>query len=178
MAKSDNCGRRPGPKDCNIEDMGLTLSEVAVLRIARLYFMSFSGYSDTAWIGAGTEAQAVFGEVRGSLVAAGVLGMLNAIRRSRRSTFIYNSPICAFCCTILTEHERRMMTALRAMRTHEIGRAQVEILMLCEGNGTNVALNAMSALAEVIAEPGSPAHRGTNIHEVRHDALLDQPVGN
>lgn len=170
MAQSDNCGRRPGPKDCNVEDMGLTLSEIAVLRIARLYFMSFTGCGDTAWIGAGTEAQAEFGESRGSLVAARVLGMLTAIRTPRRTVFVYNAPTCAFCCTILTEHERRMMTALRAVRTGEIGRAQVEILMLCEGNGSDVVFDAVSALAEIIAEPGSRAHRGTDPQELRHGA--------
>lgn len=158
------CGRQPDPKDCYLTDLHLTLEEQIALTVARLFFRSFAVRESDAWVAAMAEAEARFGYRDGPIVAARLLAAIQAIRRSRTSVFRFNSPICPVCAAIATEHERRMMRALSAIRRGEAATARGEIIMLCEGKGADRVLKALAALGRVL-DGELPAH-GRPAHDV------------
>lgn len=145
-----HCGRQPDPKDCFVADLRLTLEEQIALTLARLFFQSFAGARSDGWVAAMAEAEARFGHRDGPIVAARLLAALQAIRQSRRSVFMFNSPACPGCAAIATEHERRMMRALSALRRGEVTAARAEIVMLCEGRGDDRVLRALTALGRAL----------------------------
>ncbi len=152
MRKIDRlpCGRVPDTKDCDLSSLGLSLEEEVTLTVARLFFQSFCTPDSMAWIGAMAEAEARFGPEEGPLVAARLLGALQAIRRARRSTFLFNNPGCPGCSAIATEHERRLIVAIAALRRGDEGRARIEVMMLCEGNPGDRVVTALTALARTL----------------------------
>lgn len=79
--------------------------------------------------------------------------LLGAIRRSRRSVFVFNDPGCPHCAHILTKEEGRVINALASVRRRHIGAAHVQIMLLCEGNPTEVVLSALDALALLLPPP-------------------------
>lgn len=145
-----NCGRHPDPKDRYLSELGLALEEEITLTIARLFFQSFASPEGNTWIAAMAEAEGRFGYRDGPIVAARLLAALQAIRRSRTSTFMFNSPVCPCCAAIVTEHERRLMGALSAIRRGDRGTARIEVMMLCEGNRLEVVLAALAALGKAL----------------------------
>lgn len=145
-----HCGRQPDPKDCYVADLRLTLEEQIALTLARLFFQSFAGARTDGWVAAMAEAEARFGYRNGPIVAARLLAALQAIRRSRISVFMFNSPACPGCSAIATEHERRMMRALSALRRGEATAARAEIVMLCEGRGADRVVSALYALGRAL----------------------------
>lgn len=144
------CGRTADEKDRLVHDLNLTLEEQITLTVARLFFQSFSTPEGYTWLAAMAEAEARFGYVDGPLIAARLLAALQVIRRSRRSTFMFNSPTCPGCAAIATEHERRLMTALSCIRRGDKGTARVEVIMLCEGHRTEMVLSALDALGRAL----------------------------
>lgn len=145
-----HCGRQPDPKDCHLAELRLTPEEQIALTLARLFFQSFAGTRPNGWVTAMAEAEARFGDRDGPIVAARLLAALQAIRRSRRSVFMFNSPACPGCSAIATEHERRMMRALSALRRGKATAAYAEIVMLCEGQGADRVLSTLSALGRAL----------------------------
>ncbi|MFW5654886.1 MAG: hypothetical protein ACOCYW_04470 [Roseicyclus sp.] len=144
------CGRRPDAKDRDLRDLGLDLEEEIALNIARLFFQSFAAPESSAWMAALAEAEARFGPRDGPILAARILAALQAVRKSRRSTFLFNSPACPGCAAVATEHERRLMRALSALRRGDRGTARLEAMMLCEGNRLDAVLGALAALGAVL----------------------------
>lgn len=149
-----DCGRNPSDKDCYVKDLDLTPSEEAVLKISRYYFQSFACPESHAWIRAMIEAEDRFGYENGPRVAARTLAALQAVRNARQSDFIFNAPDCPGCALIATEQERRMMLSLAAIRRGDVGRARMEIMMLCEGTGVSYVLSAMGAVSRVLRDVG------------------------
>lgn len=106
------------------------------LDIARLFFNSFSAPGRHDWIRAFDVAEFSFNQREGPEVAMLVMKLLRSLRGSRKSVFMYSNRDCPCCRGITTEHERRLITALsHARRGHE-KRAQLEMMLLCEGNDT------------------------------------------
>ncbi len=145
------CGRRLDDKETRITDAGLDEHEISVLALARFYLQSFSMPQSHAWIGCLETAQAQYGEVDGMIVAGRVLRALKAMRCTRRSMFCFNSPTCAGCAKILTEHERRLIFSLAALRRGREGTAQTELMMLCEGSDIGLRRSGAG-----LATPGGP----------------------
>ena len=152
MKKIDRlpCGRVPDAKDSTLSSLGLALEEEITLTIARLYFQSFCTPEGMTWIAAMAEAEARFGPEQGPRVAARCLAALQAIRGARRSVFMFNNPWCPSCAAIATEHERRLIVAIAALRRGDESKAQVEMMMLCEGNSSDRVLAALAALARTL----------------------------
>ncbi|MEM7721098.1 MAG: hypothetical protein AAF376_01880 [Pseudomonadota bacterium] len=148
--RETHCGRTPDPKDCYLSELGLSLEEEITLTIARLFFQSFAAPESNAWINAMAEAEARFGYRDGPIVAARLLATLQVMRRARKSIFMFNSPVCPGCAAIATEHERRLMMALSAVRRGDMGPARLEIMMLCEGNRIDMVLAGLSGLAQAL----------------------------
>lgn len=152
-------------KDAHLNDLDMLPADQMVLQIARLYMQSVAQPASMAWMAALTGATEAFTIAHGPQIAVRTLEALQSVRMSRRSMFQFNSPTCPCCSQIVTEHERRFMAALRCARSGEPGHAKLELMMLCEGNDTDPALDAMERLNTQIAEALS--------HQL-HDPLLSQ----
>lgn len=148
------CGRVATAKDRPIHLLGLDPAERALLGIARLMFQTFSPADVGDWIAALTRAEAAFGPAQGAMIFARLARLLQCMRQSRRSVFLFNNPACPGCAAIVTEHERRLMLALVAARQGQAARAAIEVMMLCEGNEIDRVLAALDDLA--IAMMGAP----------------------
>lgn len=153
MTKSSinlHCNRVLQSKEIMRCDADLDTIESHLLTIARFYFQSFAVPESHSWIGALEQSEAAFGDIKGPLVGTRLLCALMAVRQARQSVYCFNSPTCPDCAAIVTEHERRFMTAIQAMRAGRKGQAKTELMMLCEGNETNPSLEALTRLVSVL----------------------------
>lgn len=141
------CGRTPDHKEILRVDAGFDYAEDHILTIMRFFFQSFACPQSHAWLKAFDVAQVAFGEELGPIINTRLVDALRAIRTARRSVFHFNSPNCAGCAAIVSEHERRFMVTLHAVRLGQASRAQTELMMLCEGNDITQALGAMTRLS-------------------------------
>jgi hypothetical protein len=157
---STRCDRRPSRKEIGLPDLNLSPGEDAALTIARLFLRAIAEPASGAWIDAMRAAEARFGPRDGPVIAARVLDVIGTIRRSRRSVFMFNAPGCPCCAAIVTEHERRMMLAISALRRGRTAAARGEVMMLCEGHGAERTLAALGALGTALdGDRDDPAHR-------------------
>ncbi|MFP7675190.1 hypothetical protein ACG74X_17720 [Marivita sp. S0852] len=147
---SGSCSHRPlRPKDFHVSVVGLDHTEFQLLQIARWFFTSYST-PGTAWVRAFVEAEDFFGRKDGPRFAYSLLCVLQVMRRTRKSTFQYSNPACPNCAVILTEVERRLFLSLSELRQGRMGRAQTELMMLCEGNGLEDILIELQALVDIL----------------------------
>ncbi|MCH2168977.1 MAG: hypothetical protein MK107_14740 [Oceanicola sp.] len=160
--ETGGCGRITNGKDCFLTELSLSLEEQITLTLSRLFFQSFSEPSKCTWLTAFAEAEARFGHVMGPQVLARLLAALQAVRHARRSVFMFNNPDCPGCSRIVTEHERRLMMAIHLLRKGDSGRAQLEVMMLCEGNNVDHVMRAIMVLGRTLDEASMPdeTHRG------------------
>lgn len=143
----DACTRKPTLKETTVERSGAEQCEIACIRIARYFFCNFSQPHSQSWSQAFSYAEEAFDYSNGPVIASLVSKVLQAVRRSRRSTFMYNNPSCENCARILTEHERRLLSALCEIRRGRLERADLELMLLCEGNDYSAATMWLRELA-------------------------------
>jgi hypothetical protein len=147
---SNGCGRTPEVKESLISGMDLSEEDKTILQIIRFYMQSVTYPKALSWMAAFSIADMTFGPVHGPQIAVRALDVLQQVRLSRRSVFNFNSPTCPTCRQIITEHERRFMVALNCVKDGLAGQAQIEMIMLCEGNDVNRAIIAMDSLNALI----------------------------
>lgn len=145
-----HCNRVLQPKEIMRVDARHDEVEGDLLTIARFYFQSFALPDSQAWIGGLGWAETSFGDVEGPLIGVRLLCALMAVRHARQSVYCFNSPTCSDCAVIVTEHERRFMSAIHAVRVGRMGQAHTELMMLCEGNDTKPSLDALLRLSSVL----------------------------
>lgn len=142
--------REPQVREINRSAAGFDAAEDTLLTIARCFFQSYAIPDSQSWMPGYDIAEAAFGDETGSMIATRMFTVLRAVRYSRRSMFCFNSPTCACCAQVVTEHERRLMQALQSIRCNYTGRAQTELMMLCEGNSVVQVIDAMVRLSNVL----------------------------
>lgn len=147
------CDRSPRRNEALLSQAGFDDIERACLDIARLFFSTFSNPHSQNWMRAIEFAEYAFDHKQGATVAALIMKVIQAIRCSRTSNFTFSNPDCPGCARILTEHERRLVIAIGATRRKRRERAQVEMMMLCEGNETEQVLVWLGELALALPKP-------------------------
>ncbi|MCY4335857.1 MAG: hypothetical protein OXC60_14460 [Litoreibacter sp.] len=158
---TSDCGRSAKTNETPLASLGLDAQELICLDIARLFFNSFSVPGRHEWIRAFEVAEFGFDQREGPEIAMLVMKLLRAIRGSRKSVFMYSNRDCPCCRVIATEHERRFISALsQARRGHE-KRAQLEMMLLCEGNETE---EVMAWLRELSLALPSLSHVPQRLH--------------
>ncbi|KJZ18572.1 hypothetical protein [Loktanella sp. S4079] len=162
-APYEQCYRTPLPKEIFRKDADFDEIESQLLTVMRLYFQAFAAPESHAWIGAMDWAEAQFGPTQGPIIAARVLAALMGVRRTRQSVFRFSSPTCPDCAAIVTEHERRFMAAVCAVRRGQVGAAQTELMMLCEGNDTGRTIDALKALRAVLPNVVQPQDQNAHV---------------
>tara|TARA_B100000787_G_scaffold119694_1_gene89839 strand:+ start:578 stop:1087 length:510 start_codon:yes stop_codon:yes gene_type:complete len=147
------CNRQPGDKDTYVNLAGLDYTELALLEVTRFYLQSYAtGYSQS-WILGLKASEKYFGIEGGARVGVRLLLTLQEMRFARRSVFLFNAPECLGCSRYLSEHERRFITSIAALRRGRFGLAQAEMMMLCEGHDTSATLSAFSELVILLPQP-------------------------
>jgi hypothetical protein len=160
---SEDCKRTLQSKEIFRKDANFDKIDGELLTIARLYFQAFAIPSCHSWIGALDWAETKFGDADGPVIGARLLTALQEMRRARRSVFHFNSPVCVDCSAIVTEHERRLMAVLQAIRRHHMGAAKTEMMMLCEGNDSDDALVALERLVSSLPKNAPTADLRTHV---------------
>jgi hypothetical protein len=152
---------RHGDRGEPISALGYSTVERSLLAVLRHYCASFAVPDRQSWIAAISVALSDFGDDRGPGMAVAALGVLQSIRRVRRSAFRFNAADCAACSAFVTGHERQMMAALRATLRGQGEAAQAHATLLCEGNDPGGVVRALGVLADLIharaASAPSPA---------------------
>ena len=146
------CNRQPSPKDTYVSAAGLDQTEVALLEVARYYLQTHAIEYSQSWILGLKASEKYFGIEGGARVGVRLLLALQEMRFARRSVFSFNAPECVGCSKYLSEHERRLITVIAALRRGRFGLARAEIMMLCEGHDTSSTLSAFSELVILLPQ--------------------------
>lgn len=133
-----------------IASLGYGASERAVLTIARYYCAAYAAPQTQSWIAGIGHAMATFDAQRGPAIAVAVLAVTQTLRQTRRSVFRFNAANCACCSEQVTDHERLLISALRACLRGDDSAAAGHAFVLCEGNEAQDFLDALSALAQTL----------------------------
>ena len=146
------CNRQPSPKDTYVNAAGLDQTEVALLEVARYYLQTHAIEYSQSWILGLKASEKYFGIEGGARVGVRLLLALQEMRFARRSVFSFNAPECVGCSKYLSEHERRLITVIAALRSGRFGLTRAEIMMLCEGHDTSSTLSAFSELVILLPQ--------------------------
>lgn len=145
-------GHGPSTKQgASIATLGYSRDDRAVLGVARYYFQSFTDPAGQGWLGAVSVSLRHFGDDHGPKLAVAILGVVQAMRRTRWSTFHFNAAECPRCSVFATAHEQQLMAAIRAVLRGRMSAAESHAHLLCEGNDTRAVLRAMETLAADLA---------------------------
>ena len=161
-------GENPGRP---LSDLGYRFEEQAVLTLSRYYFASFAAPQSQGWLGAVRTSKELFGSKAGPNVAVGVLEAVQAMRSTRQSCFVFNSPQCPCCANYVTSHEQSFMSTLRALarRNHEAATAHANLL--CEFGDVSDFLSALCALLCILQPDKSDIWRQTELEMEELHAL-------
>lgn len=146
-------GRKLSPKERALNTAGLDEAERACLTLMRRFIRAIASAQASAWIKAMEAGPELFPGPDGLATALNVVKLVQAVRENRNSVFSFSNPDCPCCAAILTEHERRVMVALAALRRGRMAEAKLQLLMLCEGNPSAAVLDQMIVLASYLPEP-------------------------
>ncbi|MEM7461642.1 MAG: hypothetical protein AAF362_03080 [Pseudomonadota bacterium] len=108
--------------------------ERSILYISRIFFVAWSAPGKCSAENAFELAVAIHGETNGLQIAYGVMNAVKAMRISRNSVFKFNNPYCACCKKRVTECEGHFLNAIHLTRHKLHSAAEVEMMILCEGN--------------------------------------------
>lgn len=128
--------------DTPVSNLGLDDFEVVLLSVVRHFITSFAAPDTQSWTEALRIASDTFGVSEGAKAAVTLLGVVEAMRRSRRSTFQFSDPNCPTCCSVVTPNERHLMRMVHALRRGRVSEAQTDAMLLCEGAQTEAVLRA------------------------------------
>jgi len=144
-----------------IADTAFEAFDCAVLEVMRHFFSSYAEPRSQRWETALDCAVGRFGEEAGPAVAMAALRVLRAMRASRRSCFSFNSPVCVDCRARVTDCERALIEAARAMRVGETDEARAWAAIVCEGAPVERLVDALIGLSVHAPASGSfaPSHR-------------------
>lgn len=162
---SDRKDEKAKPENL-LENIGLDESDKALLHIARRYFLSYANPTYPHWESAFDLAIQLFGADQGPGIAVALLNVVRAMRNARSTTFRFTNPLCPDCAPNISDGERLLFRAIQFIRCGDRSRAQIEALILCEGNDTELTLAAMHRLAETMsvrradAAPATPTLAG------------------
>lgn len=129
--------------------------EKNVLRLARLFFLSFHYPQQQAWISAFEFADSEFGQNTGPQIAKSILDMVNAMRATRRSGFSYCDPHCKECSAFMTREERYLISTVHQFRRGQSITAQMNVMLLCEGGDGIQLINRIMYLVQFSNVPAA-----------------------
>jgi hypothetical protein len=137
--------------------LGLDAFEMGLLSVLRHFLVAFSQPESQAWQAAFTIAIERWGDATGPQIAAGGLGVLQALRRARRDEFLFANPGCLTCRKLMTGDEAALMQMLQAMRRDRADLARPAVLRLTGGTMDPAMIQSALALAARHPAPADAA---------------------
>ncbi|WP_158243125.1 hypothetical protein [Acidimangrovimonas sediminis] len=132
-------------------------ARMVMLDIVRLMLQSYDCPARDGWMRGLALAEAAWGPARGARVFAELARCLDAMRRARRSPYLYANPDCAHCGRSPTPHEELLLQCLgHALHGREAEMAGAAML-LCEANPCAPLLVALQRVAAVATETAPEA---------------------
>ena len=150
---SSFCDRVPRKNEQLLRDARFDDHELGCLDVSRLFFSTFATPDTHNWVRAIEFSEYVFDHKQGAVLATLLMKLIQAIRSSRTSVFVFSNPDCPGCSRILTEHERRLILAIASARRRRQERARIEMMMLCEGNDTGAVMLWLNELCLALPKP-------------------------
>ncbi|MEM9576934.1 MAG: hypothetical protein AAF999_07955 [Pseudomonadota bacterium] len=145
--KPKHCLRQLTEQESLVIHADFDPDEMGCLLVIRKFCQSFAPQTTDAWTHGFFTAESIWGEVNGPMIAHRLMHVLQAMRASRLSVFSFSTPDCPVCSQVLTEHERRLITAIRFVRQGRPEQAALQLLLLCEGNPTEVVMERLQDLS-------------------------------
>lgn len=137
---------KKGETNATKQTLRLDRFEHSILQITQLMCQSYAHPHSHAWEKALLMSKERFGTIGGGVVATAVLELLNALRKSRRTTFKFTNPFCPCCRASVSECEMRLLAIIKGKRTAQNQRVQMEAVILCEGFPAQKFLDSVDAL--------------------------------
>lgn len=134
-----------------IKDTKLEVVDLALLGVARRFFLSYTDPRRPHWESAVDFAINAFGPNHGPLVAVALLNVIRAMRSARKTMFRFNNPHCTQCAATILDNERSLFLGIQHLRQGNMSGAHIEVLILCEGHDTAPTLSAMEVLASRVS---------------------------
>ena len=139
------CNHDPFGNRKLLVNAGLDPFELAFLQISRYFFASFSDPERRHWSTAFTLAKRAWGPFHGPALATGIVEVLDAMRMTRRETFMFSNPVCPNCSSKISGHERNLMTCVMAARRGNRTKLNAGALMLFNGQEPQVFIAVLDA---------------------------------
>jgi hypothetical protein len=132
-----------------IKELQLKPTELAILKISRYYFLNFVDPIEQSWLNAIYESLDKFGHKKGPEIAVTVLAAIQTMRRSRVSTFCFNSPECECCSVFITDNERNFLNIVRSVSKGNMKKASTYGFVLCESNEPEMLIKSIQILTKI-----------------------------
>ncbi len=133
-----------------ISDCGFHDNTVKLIELSRFYCSYFGKGLQPDFDAATAYCRTRFDHSNPDEVAMGLLCVLNAMRKSRKSTFSFHCLGCPNCRKRVSECERLLFQTIEDMRLGLKQKASVSAMMLCEGNDTNDFLTSADQLGKIL----------------------------
>jgi hypothetical protein len=147
-----NCRRHASSKDVALSQSGFGGIEIGCLTVVRRFCQSFAAGPQDSWMEGFLAAEEIWGRRLGPQIAHMLMRFLREVRQSRRSVFVFSAPDCPTCAQIITEHERRLISAIQFTRQGRPEQARLQLMMLCEGRSTHNIMQALDDLIFVLSD--------------------------
>ncbi len=139
------CNHGPFGNRKLLVNAGLDPFELAFLQISRYFFAAFSDPETRHWTTAFALAKRSWGAIHGPAIATGIVEVLDAMRITRRETFMFSNPVCPNCSAKISDHERHLMACVVAVRKGHRAKLNAGALMLFNGQEPRVFIAALDA---------------------------------
>ncbi|MEP1091440.1 MAG: hypothetical protein ABJG95_12795 [Rhizobiaceae bacterium] len=123
-------------------------SERDMLKTFRYFLLAFANGSQSHWETAMSIAKGEHGMEKGRDVGFAMLRVLQTVRDARENPFLFINPGCEKCARNLLDCERYLMEAIKNLFEGQSSKANVPLMLLCEGSDTKAVKSAIDKLSE------------------------------
>ncbi|MEM9330613.1 MAG: hypothetical protein AAGA53_04760 [Pseudomonadota bacterium] len=145
----------PNTQGYLIGECGFDEATQKLLHLSRFYFISYASGEMPDCHAAVDICTEDFGQRYSVEIAIGLLCILGAMRKSRKTIFRFNNTACPKCRNRVSDCERLLFLTLQNYRNGQYSRAYVTAMMLCEGHDTTHLLREIGRLKNFLEKAES-----------------------
>lgn len=138
------------------ECLSMNAFETAFLDVARHIFETIENPQSQCWMTAFLKAEQVFQPPFGATIAHAIAITVQAISAERLRVFAYHKSDSPIASDAVTDEERYLVLALRAVREQEHSTARLNALLICEGGDNSGLLAALERVAIITGDISVP----------------------
>lgn len=138
------------------DSMAMSTFETAFLDVARHLFETYENPQSQCWMTAFLKAEQVFDPPFGATIAHAIAITIKAVSSERLRGFSYYRSTSPIAARAVTDEERYLVLALRAIREHDHSAARLNALLICEGGDSSPLLAALERIAVITGDVSVP----------------------